>query len=136
MTLQEIKFHEDPNPPPGCIERIIFDTPITLSGNKDYQLIGKYKYGKLSQIFLDDGMTSKGSILTPELLKKYGLENAKYRGRMSDFAIEQFNEKTNSLGGEDYPEEKPYPMQTTICARTIHYWFKVTDLMWEHWVVK
>jgi hypothetical protein len=83
-----------------------------------------------------DPTSFKGSILPPELLKKYGLENAKYRGRMSDFAIEQFNEKTNCLGGEDYPHEKPYPMQTTICARTIHYWFKVTDLMWEHWVVK
>jgi hypothetical protein len=136
MTLQEVKFHLDPSPPDGCIERIIFDNPLVISGNKDYQLIRKYKDGILSQIFLDDGLTSKGSVLPPELLKKYGLENAKYRGRMSEFSIEQFNEKTNSLGGEDYPDEKPYPMQTTICARTIHYWFKVTDLMWEHWVVK
>lgn len=82
-------------------------------------------------------MISKSkSILPKNVIEKYELESAEYRGRQTSYVIGKFCEGDNVLGGEDFPDEKPYPYQTAVCARTIHYWFKITDLMWEHWVVK
>ena len=69
--------------------------------------------------------------LSPEQIELYDLSKCTLRGRMSESAIDTWHEKNNFLDCDTQPN-----VITTYCARTIHIWIKVTNLMWEHWVYK